>query len=325
MVDAKDAVVTQHFFGNFVRIADDEAVPREILIVHGDVLVTLGHGLVLAPAMIQIVLALHIRGGDRYRVVMAAGAEHFAADGQLGGERLAMRIQLRAIQIHLPGQGFHGLMRRQIPAIAKAGGAQNGFVDIGANPDGRMGFLYQGQGNSGAIQFEVRARHSDLFGGPKLLYGLQVLFEAGHALAFFDAKALVFQIPVAQRAAKDHAPARHHIHGREILRHLQRIVQRQQHDAGVQPHIRRLGHDPAKIGYLHEFTMGIGGEVGARSDGVIAQLIEHAGLLHQLLKMGAHILVPRENTALHHAELDLLRHTWPSRDKLSYYCSLALF
>ena len=115
------------------------------------------------------------------------------------------------------------------------------------------------------------------------------------AVARLAAEAYGFTIPVAKGAAEEHLAAGQHVQGGEIFRHRQRIMQRQQDDTGIQAHIGCFRHDPAKIGHLHEFTVGMGGKMRAGGDGIIAQFIEHAGLLHKLPETDPHIVVQAEH------------------------------
>src|SRR5438034_11153840 len=72
---------------------------------------------------------------------------------------------------------------------------------------------------------------------------LEVLLEPPHALLLRGAEGEVFDVAIAEGHAQDDLAAAHHVHARDLLGDVERLVERQEHEAEVEPEVGRVGHD----------------------------------------------------------------------------------
>ena len=84
----------------------------------------------------------------------------------------------------------------------------------------------------------------DLLAGPELLHHLDGLGHARDPLLAVGADGLQLGVAVAQAHAEHEAALGDVVQGGHVLRHLERVVQRQQHDAGLEPHLADFGREP---------------------------------------------------------------------------------
>ena len=93
----------------------------------------------------------------------------------------------------------------------------------------------------------MRALQRDFLFRPQPLYSIQVLFKALSAVFLLHTEGLEFDIAVPDPAPKDEFAVGHNIQCAELFRHIQRLVERQQHNTGVETQARRLrGHTTQK-------------------------------------------------------------------------------
>src|SRR5262245_39017557 len=85
---------------------------------------------------------------------------------------------------------------------------------------------------------------------PEALNGFQILLEPFDALPLGRAKSEELDLAIAQRYAKDYLAATHDVHRSNLFGNVQGLMQRQEDEAKVETHVRRLGHDPAEKGKL---------------------------------------------------------------------------
>jgi hypothetical protein len=85
---------------------------------------------------------------------------------------------------------------------------------------------------------------------PEALDGFQILLEPFDALSLGRAKSAEFYLAIAQRYAKDHLAATHNVHRGNLFGNVQGLMQREEDEAKVKAHVRRLGHDPTEKGKL---------------------------------------------------------------------------
>ena len=102
-----------------------------------------------------------------------------------------------------------------------------------------------------------------------------------------DAERLVLLVAVAERGVDDDAPVREHVHGRDVLGHLHRVLERDE-DGGEQVHVAGLGADAGERDERLQHLEGVGEEVLAGVDVVESQV---AGEPHEVQHVGE---------ALHH-------------------------
>src|SRR5215813_13631831 len=81
---------------------------------------------------------------------------------------------------------------------------------------------------------------------PEALNGFQILLEPFDTLPLGRAKSEELDLAIAQRYAKDHLAATHNVHRGNLFGKVQRLMQRQEDEAKIEAHVRRLGHDPAE-------------------------------------------------------------------------------
>jgi hypothetical protein len=85
---------------------------------------------------------------------------------------------------------------------------------------------------------------------PEALDGFQILLEPLHALPLGRAKSEELDLTIAQCYAKNYLAATHNVHCGNLFGNVQGLMQRQEDEAKVEAHVRRLGHDPAEKGKL---------------------------------------------------------------------------
>ena len=143
----------------------------------------------------------------------------------------------------------------------------------------------------------MRARHAHALLGPEADDGLEVLLQAHHPLALRGAEALELHLAVAEAGAEDHAPARHHVEGGDLLGDVERLVQREQDDPRQQAAARRLDHEPRQQGELLVLLQRPGGVVHAGGEDVVAQLVREPRLGAEVCEARVHVLAAAELAA----------------------------
>ena len=86
--------------------------------------------------------------------------------------------------------------------------------------------------------------------GPQAFNGGQVFFEPFPAYFARRAERLEFNIAIPDAAAEDRLAVGHDVQRADLFSDIQRFVQRQQHDAGVQAQAWRFSGDPAQKWHL---------------------------------------------------------------------------
>ena len=140
---------------------------------------------------------------------------------------------------------------------------------------------------------EMRALHRHLVLSPEPLDRFQVLEKPRHTVLRRRAESLELHLAIAEPGAEGEAPAGHHIEGGELLGEVEWLVQRQQHDAGDQPQVRRLPHDAGEERYLLELLQRIAGEMLALHQAVEAELVGPARLVQLVLGPLHHVVALR--------------------------------
>jgi hypothetical protein len=130
-----------------------------------------------------------------------------------------------------------------------------------------MRFLDRLGANRGAREREMRADHVHRVFRPEALDRFEVFLEAPHAVLLRGAEREVLDVAVAERGAEDHPPAAHDVDSRDLLGDVERLVERQEHQPEVEPHARRLGHDPGQERELLQVPPRRGAVVHALGDG----------------------------------------------------------
>ena len=141
------------------------------------------------------------------------------------------------------------------------------------------------------------ARHRHAVLGPETDDGLQILFQPHHPLGLGGAETLELHFAIAEAGAEDHAPARHHVEGGDLLGDIQRLVEREQDDARQQPAARRLDHEPRQQRDLLILLQRVGGIVHAGGQNVVAQLVGELRLGAEIGEARVHVLAAAELAA----------------------------
>ena len=136
------------------------------------------------------------------------------------------------------------------------------------------------------MQREVRPFEMHLVLGPEALDDGERLLEPARALRGVKAKGLELLLLVPQADAEDELAACDLVEGGDLLRDVDRVLERQQDDACAEPHIARLRRQPAEERRGLENLDGVAEVVLARQRAVEAQGAREPHLLDE----GAHAL-----------------------------------
>ena len=162
---------------------------------------------------------------------------------------------------------------------------------------GGCGLLHRLERDRRVVEREMRACHGHAVLGPEADDGLEVLFEPRHPLRLRRAETLELHLAIAEPGAEDHAPARHHVEGGDLLGDIQRLVQREQDDPRQQPATRRLGHEAREQRHLLVLLQRVGGVVHTRGEDVEPQLVREPRLGAEVREPRVHVLAAAELAA----------------------------
>ena len=141
------------------------------------------------------------------------------------------------------------------------------------------------------------ARHAHAVLGPQADDGFEVLLQPRHALGLRSPKTLELHLAVAEAGAEDRAPARHHVEGGDLLGDIQRLVQREQDDAGQQAAARRLGHEAGQQRHLLILLQRPGGIVHAGGEDIEAERVREPRLGAEVGEARVQVLAAAELAA----------------------------
>ena len=170
-------------------------------------------------------------------------------------------------------------------------------VGVGAEPDRRVRLLHRFERERRVLESEVGARHGDAVLGPEANHRLQVLLQPRDALGLCGAKTLELHLAIAESCTEYHAPAGHHIEGRDLLGDIEWFVQREQDDPRQQAAARRLDHEPRQQRDLLILLQGVGGVVHAGGENVEAEFVREPRLGAEVREARVHVLAAAELAA----------------------------
>ena len=170
------------------------------------------------------------RGAPAARPAPSAGDEDLAHQRQLVGEGLARLVEGAAVDVELALGRFHALVGVDEPGVAETGRALDRGVGVGAEPDRRMGCC---------IGLSETVAPSRVKCEPAMLTPSSV--QRRTMASRFSSRRITLSpcvVPkplnstraVAEAGAEDHASARHHVEGGDLLGDVERLVQREQDD-----------------------------------------------------------------------------------------------
>ena len=150
----------------------------------------------------------------------------------------------------------------------------------------------------------MATRQSYRFLGPEPQDRRQILLEAASAVFPRGAEGLELGLPIADAATEDQLAVGHDVEGTELLRHIERLMQRQQHNAGIKPQARRFGRDPRKKGDLLQILQRMGAVMGALGDRIVAEFLGEPRLREHFPepigdRLATRKLSPHHDTELH--------------------------
>src|SRR5216683_35632 len=161
VVDPGLLVQPEDLPGDFIRRSQQEPVADQLVEFDAEIVVALGHHLVLAPLLIGAILRAEVWRAEPDCLVARARHEHLAPRGKLLRERPAAFIERALVDVDLPHDRVDAVVRVHVPAVTQTCRATNGGVGVGADPHGRMRLLHRPGSDRRAGEGEVRALHVD--------------------------------------------------------------------------------------------------------------------------------------------------------------------
>ena len=282
-VDAEALDVLADLCGARLGRADDEAPAAGQLVPLLAQGVALREDVALTPVDVRLVLGLQERASGGHRLLVGGGDADLLEDRQ-ALDRLAPGLAARSVEhpdlaLELRQVGVRG----DHPRVAETRRALDGGVGVGGDPQRRRALGEQRQ--PGPLEPEALALGGHRLAGQQPLHGVELGLEELPPPAV-DGEAGALDRPVAEPDAEDEAPVGDRVQGGGVLRHLQRVEQREQQDPGADRHAARLGGDPRqqRDGLVHEVRLGE--EVLAGEHRLEAQLAGERHLL-EVLAQGA--------------------------------------
>ena len=149
----------------------------------------------------------------------------------------------------------------------------------------------------------MRALQGDGVFGPEPFDGRQVFLETPPAFLLGRAEGLQLHVAITNAAAENQLAVGHDIERAELFRHVERLVQRQQQDAGVDANTGRFGGDPREERNLRQVLQRARAVMRALGDRVVAQPLDEPRLLQHFREAVGDIVALGELPPHHESEL----------------------
>src|SRR6266545_2196742 len=283
--DAEPLAIARDLVDDPRGVADDEAVARQLVEARVEGLAG-GQRLVLFPAPVRLVF----RSEDRLRL----------RDGRRGLRRHVTLLDQRRLDRRRPPElASRGpkelelaLERRELgvgvhqPGVAETRGAPDAGIAVGGEPDRRARALERAHRDARAAQAEVAALVGDGLAAPQPLDDLEALDQTTDALLRVVPHCQVLDAAVPEADTEDQVAVRNHVERRELLGDLDRVVQREQENAGAECHAPGVGGEAREGRDRLEVRERIGEIVLARPDRAEPDCARKPDLLDVLAEAG---------------------------------------